>query len=135
MKGRAKPVVPMAFYTVYTCAVVAWLMIRVPGFNTLKELNALSIAVGMIGESSSAYKFLRTINRDMTRGTGIIVSSGTISCSDSSIETCLAPVSLQLTHSMQFYQGDLNLPAQDARAGVRESNVVMPSYLLIAFKA
>ena len=34
IKGRAKPVFPMACYTLYTCVVVGWLMIRVPGFDT-----------------------------------------------------------------------------------------------------
>ena len=49
MKGRAKPIFPMACYTLYTCVVVGWLMIRVPGLNTLKQLSALSLPVGMVG--------------------------------------------------------------------------------------
>ena len=50
-RGRAKPFFPMACYTLYTCAVVTWLMQDVLGFQTLKQLTALSSAVGMIGET------------------------------------------------------------------------------------
>ena len=49
IRGRAKPVFPLACYTCYTGAVVAWLMLDVPGFSALKELTALSSVVGMIG--------------------------------------------------------------------------------------
>ena len=48
-RGRAKPFFPMACYTLYTCAVVTWLMQDLPSFQTLKQLTALSSAVGMIG--------------------------------------------------------------------------------------
>ena len=49
MKGRAKPIFPMACYTLYTCAAVT-LMVYVPDLRSQKEVKPLSFAVVMVGE-------------------------------------------------------------------------------------